>query len=298
MGFVGDAIGGVGDVLGDTIGQVPVVGDVVKAGLPILGGAIGGPVGGALGGALSKGMAGGASPEEILQAGAGGFGLQQGMEGFRQAQQDRDRSRELTNQAISQSQRANDLAMGLWNRGQPQRDAFRRGAMNFSDPTNPFANPVSMAPSFPGGVTPQAPAPRRPSPEPQFTGPEPGSFAKRIDDALSGAMTNNRVDSRGVRPVSRPTPQDPASTRGGRSRLGGLGRGGGRGGFQGAINDEMSRIQEAVSKLRGGFEEAGGPDGGPIPIGGGNDQNKRDLGNDVMTPPGGPFVLGGSRRGR
>lgn len=174
MGFVKDAvgsvIGGVGDVIGSTVGQIPGIGDVVQAGLPILGGAVGGPVGGALGGALSGAMAEDPSAGTVLGGAGLGLGAQQLLEQFRQQQEDASRARDLVNQGVGLSQQSADIALDQFQRNQPLRQAFRQGALGFSDPTNPFAQSAGAGVS----IQPQ-----------QEQGPEPGSLQSRVDRLIS-----------------------------------------------------------------------------------------------------------------
>ena len=65
---------------------------------------------------------------------------------------------------MDRSRGATDFAMGEWDKGEPQREGYRTGAMDFSSASNPFAkNPATgaapaggQAASMPGGFDPNA----------------------------------------------------------------------------------------------------------------------------------------------
>jgi hypothetical protein len=126
-------------------------------------GQIAGPALGALMGGGGGGGAGDLSPEQIAA--------------IVQASKDQARARELTEGAIDRSRGATDLAMGEWEKDEPMREGFRRGAMDFSSAQNPFAkNPATGAPAgggaFPAGFDPNArymeSLGMRPGPSPGF----------------------------------------------------------------------------------------------------------------------------------
>jgi hypothetical protein len=65
----------------------------------------------------------------------------------KQAGRDTARSRELTEGAISATRGEADRAQAAWMANQGLRDSFRNAAMNFFDPTNPFARNLAAAPA-------------------------------------------------------------------------------------------------------------------------------------------------------
>jgi len=132
MGFF-DAIGGALKGIG-------------KVAAPIVGGAFGGPLGAAAGSALG-GLLGG-SPQQIAGGAFAGLTAGQMRQAIEQANRDRQRARELANQSVGFAQDAVNTQQQQFGLDAPLRDAFRMGALNFSDPTNPFSRGQSMFGQF------------------------------------------------------------------------------------------------------------------------------------------------------
>ena len=110
---------------------------VLGAAAPIVGTALGGPLGGAVGGAAAGLLSG--APQ--------------------QAERDSSRARQLTNQSIGTAQRGAQGAVHQFGLNSPLRDAFRFGALQQMDPTNPFSRdlfggfaPLLQQESGPQGV--------------------------------------------------------------------------------------------------------------------------------------------------
>lgn len=125
------------------------LGNIAKGALPIVGGLVGGPLGGALGGALG-GLLGGGGGQGALQGGLGGgmggFVMNQMKQANDEANKDRKRARGLADQAVNTINHGQNVTNQQWALGAPMRDAFRFGALNFSDPTNPFSRGGMFAP--------------------------------------------------------------------------------------------------------------------------------------------------------
>lgn len=261
MGFVKDAIGGVvggvGDVLGSTVGKIPGIGDVVQAGLPIAGSVLGGPLGGALGGAVAGGMGeeGGPTGQGILQGAGQGLSTQQMLEAFRQQQADAERARELVNQGVDFSGQSADIAMNQFQQDQPLRQAFRQGAMNFSDPTNPFAQSAGagMMPQPQPQLDPRIAQGGGQPAEPQ--GPPPGSLSSRVQGMLATG------GSGGFQGATTPSPGDPANFREGRTTISSGGRAsGGRTAGGGRSFGGINPRQQVESQLAGIRDRLSGMD--------------------------------------
>lgn len=256
LGFLGDIVGGIGDVVGGAlggIGDIPVLGDVVKAGAPIAGSIFGGPLGGAIGGGISKMMSGG-GVKDILGGAATGGGMGALTQGFQQQRADSQRARQLVNDAVGTSQGAADIQMDQFNRDQPMRQGFRQGAQNFFDPTNPFSvnqgAPGNM--SFGGQGMPQMPQ------MPQGGGGGgmavggglnmPGGLGSAAQGALSQIMPGGQ--GQGAGQAQPPTTREGNPMGSVRSRLEGAlgGGGGGPGGFGGTPGINGSATGRAVSR--------------------------------------------------
>lgn len=180
------AIPGVGTVAGAITGGVGglISGDGLKSSL---GSAAKGAAGGLLGKAAGALGAGGKVGGLAKRAGdfiSGGDGFDMGdlaqilkvgvpavtgLAGMASSRKDSQASRDLLAQALASQQRGTDLAFSEFNKGEPLRDAARAGALNFFDPTNPFAInatsfvPGQVEPSSGGGVA-QAAQPRKAKP--------------------------------------------------------------------------------------------------------------------------------------
>lgn len=118
--------------------------------LPIAGGLIGGPIGGAIGGALGGALSGGGSgaAQGIASGAVGGLTLQQIKKAMDEANKDRTRARGLADRSEGLVNEAMDHSRQQWGMGAPMRDAFRTGALNFGDPTNPFTRTTDMFSPF------------------------------------------------------------------------------------------------------------------------------------------------------
>ena len=77
---------------------------------------------------------------EILFPILGLFGAgKAGIDGYRQSQADSAEARRLTEHAMALTQQEADRARNEYAGGQQLRDEYRRGALNYYDPTNPFS---------------------------------------------------------------------------------------------------------------------------------------------------------------
>jgi len=162
------AIGGIGALVdGDGLGG---------AAKSAAAGAIAGAAGGAAKGAAKGGILGrigkflgggdGFDLGDIGRIAGAALPAIEGVRGFRQAGQDSAMSRQLLEQAMAQRAEATALARSEFDAGAPMRDAFRGGAMNFFDPTNPFG--VNMAGGMASAaIPPQPQAQRQAQPAPQ-----------------------------------------------------------------------------------------------------------------------------------
>jgi hypothetical protein len=91
------------------------------------------------------GGADGLDIKDILGLAGAGVGLYSGVKGVQQAGQDSSRARDLVNQAIAKAGGASDRANSEFAAGAPLRDAYRTAALNFRDPSNPFARAAMKA---------------------------------------------------------------------------------------------------------------------------------------------------------
>lgn len=138
--FIGDIVSAAGDALGiggDNKGLLDFAAPVAGA-IPGVG-----PIASAAMGGLAKFGGSGGDPKAALSGAAQGVGAQQVRKSIQNQRQDSQRARELVNQAVGQTQGGMDIALRQHRRGQPLRQGFRQGAMNFFDPTNPFSTNVA-----------------------------------------------------------------------------------------------------------------------------------------------------------
>jgi hypothetical protein len=196
MGFFGKlkgAVKGLGKIAqkaAPALAFIPGVGTLAAAGIGMAGGLLGGGgiegaikggLGGAMGGKLKDaiGQAGGIKgfTEQLLKNGGqvggtnwgnllqGGLALGTGLQGMKAsgtAAADSQKSRQLTDQAMSLASGEADRANAAWGANAGMRDAYRTSAMNFTDPTNPFARSLAQmgqtpnGPPLPGGAPPPA----------------------------------------------------------------------------------------------------------------------------------------------
>lgn len=143
------------------------LGGLVKGALPIAGGIFGGPLGGALGGALG-GLLGGGGGQGALKGAAGGglagFGMDQFKQANERAQADQKRAHELANTSVDWLNQGRQTMQNQWNMGAPMRDAFRFGAFNFGDPSNPFTRGNQMFAPFAANLQQESGQPQQQAP--------------------------------------------------------------------------------------------------------------------------------------
>lgn len=142
----GGAIGGAGafglDKAMPLLQGIPGVGGVVNA----AGGAGGGGILDAAKGFLSGGDGWDVGDVGKIAGAAGGiFGAKKGYDAYKQSGKDSARSRELLEGALARANSAADSAQNEFNLGADNRAAFRQGAANFRDPTNPFSGAIAAA---------------------------------------------------------------------------------------------------------------------------------------------------------
>ena len=177
------------------VGMIPGVGTLAAAGIGAAGGLladgnIGSMLKGAAAGAGGSLLAGSGVLGKIGQA-AGKLGINAGnipslitgataLMDARQAGKDSATARRYTDAGVNLAQAEADRANQAWMANQGMRDAYRNVAMNFSDPTNPFARNLAMmggggAPAGPAGAVAKATT--------------DGSISKIIDAARKAALS-------------------------------------------------------------------------------------------------------------
>lgn len=129
--------------------HIPVIGEVAG---PLLGAAMGAAHGGGWKGAL-KGALG------LGGAALAGASLVKNAQG---ASADSKRAHELADQSAAMAQQASAGANKRYGLNAPLRDAFRFGALNFGDSSNPFDRSNQFA-QFRAGLTPESMAPAGPA---------------------------------------------------------------------------------------------------------------------------------------
>jgi hypothetical protein len=113
-----------------------------------------GPIAGGALGAIMNSIGGG----DAAKGGLEGFGTASTLQALLQQGKDSKRARELIEQAVGQSNEAADIAREEFRLDAPMRQGFRQGALNFADPTNPFARSQGQALGNPflGGFDPNS----------------------------------------------------------------------------------------------------------------------------------------------
>lgn len=87
-------------------------------------------------------LQGGSTLGTLANVGKLGMGIYGAVEGAKQAKQSKKDSkvaRQLAQEALEMYRKSAEDAQARYNMNSPLRDAFRFGAMNFGDPTNPFS---------------------------------------------------------------------------------------------------------------------------------------------------------------
>ena len=145
------------DVTGHRMNIFGAFGSALKkigaAAAPIVGGIIGGPVGAALGSAASGFLGGGddSTAGKVGRIASAAVPAFQAVKSSRQAGRDSERSRALLDQAIGLSTGEAERAQAEFAAGAPLRQEFRNVALNFGDPTNPFAQRAGASAAQAGG---------------------------------------------------------------------------------------------------------------------------------------------------
>ena len=189
---------GVGTMLGLAGGGGGGIGSIFEK---LKGGKAGGALKSGAGLLASKGGAGG-----LLKTGLGLLTGYQGYKGAQQAGRDQATAREHANSASELQLQAARVAQDRYNMNSPLRDAFRLGAFNMADPTNPFAR-ENIFSQFQNRLQQEsAPAPPPLLAKPQSNAPEAQGMRGRIE--------GGRKATPGSAPVQRG-----ASVKGGRSVL-------------------------------------------------------------------------------
>lgn len=127
-GFLGSSAGGaLSGLIGAGAGKL--------SSLLGLGGG-GGGIGGALGGFLGSG---GGGLGKLLGLGGGVLTAKMLKDQYEEAQADKKMARQLAGESLESYRNAVSGAQDRYNMNSPLRDAFRMGALSFSDPSNPFS---------------------------------------------------------------------------------------------------------------------------------------------------------------